>query len=204
MTIDRPTVFVVDDKASVRDALAEMLRVFGYTVATYATAERFFQSLDSRRTGVVVADIRMPGMDGIELVRELSRQGMALPVIVVSGHADMPMAVAAIKAGAEDFIAKPVDDHQLVTAINRGFARHGDIHQQPDTLQDLHRQFTRLTRREVEVLDLVVQGLTSTAISITLGISVGTVESDRVQVMEKMRAASVARLVRSAIRLGRL
>ncbi|HXW31224.1 MAG TPA: response regulator [Xanthobacteraceae bacterium] len=195
---------MVDDKASVRDALAEMLRVFGYTVATYAAAESFFQSLDAERSGCVVADIRMPGMDGIELVRELSRRGIALPVIAVSGHADMPMVVAAIKAGAEDFIAKPVDDHQLVAAINRGLARHGDVHRQQDTMQDLHMRFTRLTPQEVEVLDLVVQGLTSTAISVTLGISLGIVESYRTQVMEKMQAASVAALVRSVIRLGRL
>jgi two-component system, LuxR family, response regulator FixJ len=204
MTIDQRTIFVVDDRASVRDALAEMLRVFGYTVATYATAESFVQSLDAQRTGCVVADIRMPGMDGIELVRELSRRGIALPVIVVSGDADMPMAVAAIKAGAEDFIAKPVDDQQLVAAINCGLARHCDIRRPQDTMQDLHRRFIQLTRQEVEVLDLVVCGLTSTVISITLGISVATVESYRVQVMEKMQAASITALVRSAIRLGRL
>jgi len=146
----------------------------------------------------------MPGMDGIELVRELSRRGIALPVIVVSGHADMPMAVAAIKAGAEDFIAKPLDDHQLVAAINRGLARHCDIYGQQDTMQDLHGRFTRLTPREVEVLDLVVQGLSSTSISVILGMSVQTAELYRVRVMEKMQAASVAALVRSAIDLRRL
>jgi two-component system, LuxR family, response regulator FixJ len=123
MTIDQSTIFVVDDKAAVRDALAEMLRVFGYTVATYATADSFFQSLDPQRTGCVVVDVRMPGMDGIELLHELSRRRIALPVIVVSGHADRPIAVAAIKAGAEDFIAKPIDDHELVAAINRALAR---------------------------------------------------------------------------------
>jgi two-component system, LuxR family, response regulator FixJ len=98
-----------------------MLRVFGYAVATYSTADSFFQSRDPQRIGCV--DVRMPGMDGIELMRELSRRRIALPAIVVSGHADMPMALAAIKAGAEDFIAKPIDDHELVAAINRALAR---------------------------------------------------------------------------------
>jgi two-component system, LuxR family, response regulator FixJ len=121
MTIHRSTICVVDDKAAVCDALAEMLRVFEYAVATYSTADSFFQSLDPQRTGCV--DVRMPGMDGIELMHELSRRRIALPAIVVSGHADMPMALTAIKAGAEDFIAKPIDDHELVAAINRTLAR---------------------------------------------------------------------------------
>lgn len=204
MTLDQPIIFVVDDEASVRDALAEMLRVFGYTVATYGSSESLLQALDARQAGCVVADVRMSGMDGIELVRELSRRGIALPVIVISGHADIRMAVAAIKVGAEDFIEKPVEDGQLVAAINRGLARRSEIQRQQDTLQHLHERFARLTHREVEVLDLIVQGHTSPSISAALGISVRTVESYRAHVMEKMQAASVAALVRSAIRLGRL
>src|SRR5258708_25222051 len=117
------TIFVIDDHAAVRDALGEMLSVFGYAVETYESADRFLQELDQRNLGCVVADVRMPGTDGLGLVRELARRNIALPVILISGHADVPMAVAAIKSGAEDFIEKPVDDAQLVAAINRALAR---------------------------------------------------------------------------------
>jgi two-component system response regulator FixJ len=194
-------VFVIDDQAAVRDALGEMLRVFGYCVRTFESADAFLAALTGDETGCIVADVRMPGIDGIELVRELGRRGIALPVVLISGHADVPMAVAAIKAGAEDFIEKPVDDVQLLAAINRSLARTLARQQ---SLGDLQHQFERLTAREVEVMDLVVQGYTSQAIAARLDISPRTVESYRVQIMDKMKAPSVAVLVRLAIRLGRL
>ena len=122
MTRDTATVFVVDDETSVRQALTEMLSVFGYHVEAYPSAEGLLQSLDPRQVGCIVADVRMPEMDGIELVHELSRRHVDNPVVVISGHADIAMAVAAIKAGAEDFIEKPIDDNRLVAAINRGLA----------------------------------------------------------------------------------
>jgi two-component system response regulator FixJ len=143
-------------------------------------------------------------MTGIELVRELSRREMAIPVVVISGHADIAMAVAAIKAGAEDFIEKPIDDRKLVAAINQGLARRFELQQQQESIQDLCARFDRLTPREVQVFDLVVTGHTSASISKILKISPRTVESYRVQIMEKMRAASIAVLVRNAVRLGRL
>jgi two-component system, LuxR family, response regulator FixJ len=198
------TIFVVDDEASVRQALTEMLNVFGYNVQAHQTAEGLLQSLDPRQVGCIVADVRMPGMDGIELVHELSRRNMAIPVVVFSGHADIAMAVAAIKAGAEDFIEKPIDDNKLVAAINRGLARRFEAQQQQESIQDLRARFERLTPREVQVFDLVVEGHTSASIGNMLKISVRTVESYRVQIMEKMSAASIAVLVRNAARLGRL
>src|SRR5262244_3976810 len=118
-----PTVFVIDDQKAVREALREMLSVFGFSVETYASADSFLATLRDPRVGCIVADVRMPGTDGIELVRELARRRLALPVVLISGHADVPMAVAAIKAGAEDFIEKPIDDAQLLAAINRCLAR---------------------------------------------------------------------------------
>jgi len=118
-----PTIFVIDDQESVRHALGEMLSVFGFTVETYDSADAFLQAIDQLPSGCVVADVRMPGTDGIELVRELGRRKIALPVVLISGHADVPMAVAGIKSGAEDFIEKPVDDAQLVAAINRADVR---------------------------------------------------------------------------------
>ncbi len=199
-----PSLYVIDDQQAVREALGEMLRVFGYRVETHASADAFLETLPAGATGCIVADVRMPGMDGIELVRELARRQIALPVVLISGHADVPMAVAAIKAGAEDFIEKPVDDAQLLAAINRCLARLIDERSREQSLEELRGRAARLTRREAEVMDLVVEGFTSQAIALKLGISQRTVESYRVQIMEKMRAESVAVLVRQAIRLGRI
>jgi two-component system response regulator FixJ len=201
---DPATIFVVDDENSVRHALTEMLDVFGYNVEAFETSEGLLQSLESRHAVCIVADVLMPGMNGIELVRELSRRDTAIPVVVISGHADIAMAVAAIKAGAEDFIEKPIDDRKLIAAINRGLARRFEVQQQREAIQDLRARFDRLTPREVQVFDLVITGQTSASISDVLKISPRTVESYRVQIMEKMRAASIAVLVRNAVRLGRL
>jgi two-component system response regulator FixJ len=199
-----PTIFVVDDQEAVREALGEMLRTFGYQVETYPSADAFLETAAGPRAGCIVADVRMPGMDGIELVRELARRGIPLPVVLISGHADVPMAVAAIKAGAADFIEKPVDDQHLLAAINRCLALVFDTLSREQSLEELRGRQERLTPREAEVMDLVVEGFTSQAIALKLGISQRTVESYRVQIMDKMRAESVAVLVRQAIRLGRI
>jgi len=204
VTASSPTVFVVDDHASVREALSEMLSVFGYAVETYQSADAFLRTLDRRGEGCVVADVKMPGIDGISLVRELARRNVALPVILISGHADVPMAVAAIKAGAEDFIEKPVDDTQLVAAINRALGRRLEQQDHLKLQGVLGDRFARLTPRQVEIFDLVVEGFTRYAISVRLKLSVRTVESYRAEVMERMQAESVAALVRQAIRLGRV
>ncbi len=199
-----PTVFIIDDHAAVRQALGEMLSVFSYTTKLYESADAFLNAVGSAPTGCVVADVRMPGTDGIQLVRELIRRGITIPVILISGHADVRMAVAAIKAGAQDFIEKPVDDAQLVAAINRCFSQAFDRLVEQKSLGELRAQFALLTPREVEVFRLVVQGYTSHAIAERLNISPRTVESYRVQIMGKMQAVSVAVLVRQAIRLGEI
>jgi len=198
------TIFIIDDQTAVREALGEMLGAFGYEVDLHPSAESFLGALNPSRAGCIVADVRMPGIDGIELVRELARRKIELPVVVISGHADIAMAVEAIKAGAEDFIEKPIDDVQLVAAINRGLARTVERRQEQSSTRELRDRFDRLTQREAEVFDLVVQGYTSQAIGAKLSISPRTVESYRAQLMEKMRAESVAVLVRQAIRLGRI
>ena len=198
-----PTVFLIDDQKAVRDALGEMLSVFGFEVETYASADSFLAA-SRPQLGCIVADVRMPGTDGIELTRELARRKISLPVVLISGHADVPMAVAAIKAGAEDFIEKPIDDVQLVAAINRGMARLFEQQSQQKSVEMLVAQFSRLTPRQVEIFDLVATGYTSQAIAAKLRISTRTVESYRAEVMEKMQAGSVAVLVRLAIRLGRV
>lgn len=199
-----PTIFLIDDHAAVRHALAEMLSVLGYTVKTYESADSFLQTLDGQHSGCVVADVRMPGTDGIGLVRELAARHAGLPVVLISGHADVPMAVAAIKSGARDFIEKPVDDVELVAAINRALAQTFEQQDLQKSQSALDNQFARLTPRQIEIFDLVVEGFTNHAIAAKLDISVRTVESYRAEVMEKMQAESVAALVRQAIRLQRI
>lgn len=199
-----PTIFLIDDHASVRNALNEMLSVLGYSVTSYESADEFLTKVDQRNSGCVVADVRMPGTDGIALVRELARRNIGLPVVLISGHADVPMAVAAIKSGAEDFIEKPIDDKQLVAAINRALARTFEQQDVQKNQTDLDARFARLTPRQIEIFDLVVDGYTSHAIAAKLNISVRTVESYRAEVMDKMQAESVAALVRQAVRLARI
>jgi two-component system response regulator FixJ len=174
---------------------------FGFAVETFDSATSFLKDVEANRPGCVVADVRMPGMDGIELVKEMGRRGMPLPVILMSGHADVPMAVAGIKAGAEDFIEKPIDDAMLVAAINRAMRQAFADARRND---DLAERFSRLTPRQVEIFDLVASGFTSQAIAAKLDLSTRTVESYRAQIMEKMQAESVAVLVRQAIRLHRI
>jgi two-component system, LuxR family, response regulator FixJ len=202
--MSKPTVYIVDDQPAVCHGLSEMLSVLGYEVETFGSARRFLDTFDRARPGCLVADVRMPEMDGLELMHELSRRSIRLPVVLISGHADVPMAVAAIKAGAEDFIEKPLNDAQLIAAINRCLAQAFQQLASRQSLEDLERGFRSLTPREAEVFDLVARGYTSQAIAMRLGISPRTVESYRVQIMEKMRAESVAVLVRQAIRLNRL
>jgi two-component system response regulator FixJ len=199
-----PRIYLIDDQDSVRHALGEMLSVFGFSVTAFASADEFLAMAATAPLGCIVADVKMPGTDGIELVRELARRDITLPVVLISGHADVPMAVTAIKAGAEDFIEKPVDDVQLVAAINRSLARVFAEDDRRKAQEQIGHRLERLTPREIEIFDLVVQGYTSHAISETLAISIRTVESHRAQIMEKMQAESVAVLVRQAIRLGRI
>jgi two-component system response regulator FixJ len=199
-----PTIYVVDDQESVRNALSEMLNVFGFETEKFESADVFLRSVDPARPACIVADVRMPGTDGIELVHQLAKQSISLPVILISGHADIPMAVAAIKAGAEEFIEKPVNDTQLVAAINRGLAHMHENLNASRSHEELRERFNRLTPRQTEIFDLVAHGLTSQNIANKLGISVRTVESYRAEIMEKMQAESVAVLVRQAVKLGRV
>lgn len=199
-----PVIHVIDDQQSVRDALGEMLSVFGFDTEKFESADVFLKNLDPSRPACIVADVRMPGTDGIELVRELNKRGVSMPVILISGHADIPMAVSAIKAGAEEFIEKPVDDTQLVAAINRGLAQLHENINSSRSQDELRERFARLTPRQSEIFTLVAEGLTSQSIAEKLGISVRTVESYRAEIMEKMQAQSVAVLVRQAVKLGRI
>jgi two-component system response regulator FixJ len=197
------SVFIIDQDA-IGSAIGETLRQFGFAVERFGSTESFLRQVDSEQSGCVVAEACMPGINGTELVRELARRKIALPVVLVSSRADIPLVVAAIKAGAEDFLKKPIDDRQLVAAVNRGLARSFEQQVARRSLHALSDSFARLTPRQIEIFDLVANGFTSQAIAANLAISIRTVESYRAQIMEKMQAESVAVLVRQAIRLGRI
>jgi two-component system response regulator FixJ len=202
--VGSPRIAVVDDQETVRTALGEMLGVYGYGVDLYDSAEAFLNASAAADAGCVISDVRMPTMDGIELVREIQRRKLDLPVVLISGHADVPMAVAGLKAGAQDFIEKPVDDVKLVAAINRAISAKFERQAASQAAREAEQRFERLTPREVEVFDLVAQGLTSQAIAARLGISGRTVESYRAQIMEKLQMDSIASIVRLAVRLKRV
>jgi len=198
------TIFLIDDQVAVRRALGEMLQVFGFSVELYDSAQSFLNEFHPTKGGCIVSDVRMDGIDGIQLLQELRRRKITLPVVLISGHADVPMAVAGIKAGAEDLVEKPIDDRQLVAAINRAMARFFDQQVAKESMRSLEEAFSRLTARQVEIFDMAGSGMTSQAIASKLGISVRTVESARAQIMEKMGAENATILVRQAIRLGRI
>lgn len=195
---------MIDDQEDVRRALGEMLDAYGYDVALFDAAEAFLAAAAQDGFGCVISDVRMPGMDGISLVRRLAAHGSSPAVILISGQADVPMAVAAMKAGAADFIEKPVNDVLLIAAINRALARSARTAPGSDVSADMLARFARLTKRETEVFDLVADGHTSPSIAQRLSISARTVETYRAQIMEKLQLTSVAALVRLAIRLGRV
>jgi two-component system response regulator FixJ len=200
-------VYIIDDQAAVRTAVAELMNVFGFSSETFESAQAFLTAFAKARPSepvCVVCDVRMPVMDGIELVRKCRAAGNDVPIILISGHADVPMAVAGIKAGATDFIEKPIDDATLVAAVNRALLPILEEKRDGQRRQAVEEKFALLTRRQREVFDLVVAGYTSHAIGEKLGLSTRTVESYRVLIMQKMAAESVAVLVRQAIQLGRV
>lgn len=196
-------VALIDDQEDVRDAMGEMLRVFGYQTSLFASAKDFVAQ-NSNDWGCIISDVRMPEMDGMAFLQHLTQQQQKSPIILISGHADIPMAVEALKNGAFDFIEKPVDDVKLVASINRALARASEELGAMRASADLQHRFGELTPREVEVFDLVTAGLTNQAVAEKLKISIRTVESYRAQIMDKMQADGLAKLVRQAIRLGRL
>jgi RNA polymerase sigma factor (sigma-70 family) len=190
-------IYVVDDDDAFRDSLRWLLESAGYRVAVFPSAERFLASYRPGPNACLLLDVRMPGLSGIELQAELNRRGDAVPIIFITGHGDVPMAVEAVKMGAFDFIEKPCADSRLLALIERVSTQGGTArHEQAQRLSAAVRLRT-LTEREREVLDLVVVGKKNKQIAEGLGISVKTVEAHRARAMEKMGAASIAEVVRA-------
>lgn len=195
------TVFVVDDDDGVRTSLGILLDAAGYRAIPFASATDFLAQYDPARPGVLLLDMRMPGMTGMELLQELSRGGGFLPVIFITGHGDVPMAVEAMKAGAFDFLQKPFSPRDLLERIERALAADAEARQVLSHTEELRRRHATLTPREKEVMGLIVAGHANKVIAMDLGLSERTVEIHRARVMEKMATRSVAHLVRMALEL---
>lgn len=191
-----PTVFVVDDDRMFRDSLRWLLTSVKLDVAMFASAQEFLDAVRPGQTGCLVTDVRMPGMSGLELQRAMASRGITLPVIVMTAHGDVDMAVQAMKGGAMDFIQKPFNDQDFLdrvqAGINESVRTEADRSRQADTASRL----SQLTPREREVLDYIIDGKTNRIIAETLGISEKTVEAHRAKVMEKTQAGSLAELIR--------
>jgi FixJ family two-component response regulator len=196
---DEQTVFVVDDDAAVRDSLSWLIKSVGLKVETFGSAHEFLEKLNPRRQGVVVLDVRMPGMSGLELQEKLVSDSITLPVIIVTGHGDVPMAVRAVKSGAFDFIEKPFNDQVLLDRIQQAMKRQVETRKVEEQRADVAGRLNTLTPREKEVLEMVVSGNPNKVIAAQLGISCRTVEIHRGRVMEKMRASSLSELVRMGL-----
>lgn len=201
MDIANYTVHIVDDEEPVRKSLAFLLTMAGFTVRVHESATTFVEAAPSIRNGCLVTDLRMPDMSGVELLRQLGAMPAHIPSIVITGHGDVPMAVAAMKAGALDFIEKPFEDEVLIEAIKRAAAK---LSSEPggEDVAAIRARLERLSEREREVLSGVVAGLPNKTIAYDLDISPRTVEVHRANVMSKMEARSLPELVRMALAAG--
>jgi FixJ family two-component response regulator len=196
------TVFLVDDDASVRKALTRLLRSAGYDVKAFASAREFLDNAQDEGPACLVLDIRMPGLSGIDLQRELQTANAILPIIFITGHGDIPTSVKAMKAGAVDFLPKPVKDHDLLTAIEQALARSARQRAERADLEDIQSRIDSLTPRERQVLEHVVVGQLNKQVAYDLGTVEKTIKVHRARVMDKMGVKSLAELVRLAERAG--
>jgi FixJ family two-component response regulator len=195
-------VFVVDDDRAIRDSLSWLLNSVGLPVRAYAKAADFLADHDPAQPGCLVLDVRMPGMSGLDLQAELERRGVELPTIVITGHAEVPMAVRAVKAGAIDFIEKPFSDQFLLDRVRQALEIDRQNREVRSRREDARQRLAALTAREREVLHLVVAGKANKEIASDLGVSTKTVEVHRAHVMSKMHVDSLAELIRVALLAG--
>lgn len=196
MTDDEATVYVVDDQRTMRKALCHLIRNAGLIAESFQSAEEFLQTYDPSRPGVLLLDLQMPGMSGLQLLERLAAKGDCRPVIVITGYADVPTAVRAMKAGAVDFIQKPFEIPELLERVRQSIALDGEWRRWNVEATQVVQRMNSLSPREREVLDLMVAGHPTKRIAEDLGLSTRTVELHRHSVMQKMEAKSVVELVR--------
>lgn len=198
-----PTVFIVDDEAEVRDALKLLMDSVGLAAETFASAQEYLDQFDAHRFGCLVLDIRMPGMSGLELQERLFKEPLHPPMVIITGHGDVPMAVRALQAGAVDFIEKPFRDQVLLDSVHRAITRDAEQRGEASRLADIEARLQRLTPREREVLDLIMTGMRNKVIAVELGVSQSTVEAHRSKVMEKMEAKTLSDLMRMMLSISK-
>jgi two-component system response regulator FixJ len=199
---DNQTVYILDDDDAVRDSLKALLESHGFTTKIYASAHIFLEDITATQNGCLILDIRMPDMSGLDVQDYLAKQNIALPIIIITGHGDLPMAVRAMKGGALDFIEKPFNEDGLVAAIRRALNIGAKIYQDAAVRDDLAKRIKKLTPREYEVLVKIASGHPNKVVAYELGISPRTVEIHRARVSEKMDARNLSHLVRMAIEAG--
>jgi two-component system response regulator FixJ len=196
----RLMVFIVDDDGAIRDALSLLLSLHGYPTATFASAEALLATLDAESAGCIVADVKMPGMSGLELQQALRSRAIQLPVVIITAHGDVASARAAFRADAVDFLEKPFDDQAALSAVAAGMARERSRLAAGRLEQRREENLAALTERERGVMDLLVQGLHNRDVAERLGISPRTVEVHKARVMEKLGARNLVDLIRAAER----
>lgn len=198
---DEATVFVIDDDEAVRDALSVHLDLAGLPSRSFASAADFLAAISPDQSGCAVIDIRMPDMDGLSLQQEMIRRGLTLPVIIITGHGDVPAAVTAFRAGAVDFLQKPFDEDQLIERVREAIERDRRDRRLNLEVTEIRRRYELLSPREREVMDLIAEGHANKVIAIRLDIGVRTVETHRAKVLEKMDVKSASELARMRLRL---
>lgn len=193
------TVFVVDDDEAVQDSLRLLMKSIGLATETFASAAEFLESFDPEKAGCLILDIRMPGISGLDLQKELANRHSMLPIIFITGHGDVPMAVQAMKEGAVDFIQKPFRDQQLIDSVHRALKSDHKNRAQLLQIELIMKNLGTLTKREREIVDMIIDGKSNKLIADKLCVSSRTIEVHRARAMEKMEANSVAHLVRMVV-----
>jgi FixJ family two-component response regulator len=194
-----PSVFIVDDDEAVRSSMRFLIRSVGLQAQVYSSAQEFLSVYDQRHPGCLLLDVRMPGMSGLELQQELNRRGATIPVVFITGHGDVAMAVEAMQQGAFDFLQKPFREQDMLDRVQRALARDAESRSRLAARAEILTRLATLTPRETEVLQLITRGKANKVVGAELGVSQRTVEIHRAHVMEKMHASSLAELVRMVL-----